>query len=184
MKNIFKKIKQTFKLNILIGAVFLVILIANLIFLINIRDNYSHISQVLDKRFSPNEEDAITVKAISPIQSDKQKVNEASPKELSSSLQTLPPANKGRTIQENFLSVSVLLFGLLVCTLLTIAMKSKSAKLLESTFTKLVGLTVVITAGVFLICAGYSQSQIATMMGLLGTIAGYLLGKEVRKRTS
>ena len=33
-------------------------------------------------------------------------------------------------------------------------------------------------AGLFLIFAGYSQDQMAPMMGLLGTVAGYLLGKE------
>ena len=33
----------------------------------------------------------------------------------------------------------------------------------------------------FLISAGYSQDQLAAMMGLLGSIAGYLLGKEGSK---
>lgn len=42
----------------------------------------------------------------------------------------------------------------------------------------MIGLTLVVTAGLFLITAGYSETQIAPMMGLLGTIAGYLLGKE------
>jgi hypothetical protein len=36
----------------------------------------------------------------------------------------------------------------------------------------------IITLAVFLIVAGYSDQQIAPAMGLLGTIAGYLLGKE------
>ena len=35
----------------------------------------------------------------------------------------------------------------------------------------------VVTAGLYLIVAGYSDTQIAPMMGLLGTIIGYLLGK-------
>ena len=43
---------------------------------------------------------------------------------------------------------------------------------------KILGLTLVIVAGLFLIVAGYSQNQAAPMMGLLGTVAGYLLGKE------
>jgi hypothetical protein len=44
---------------------------------------------------------------------------------------------------------------------------------------KIVGLTLVITAGLFLIVAGYSQDQVAPMMGILGTVVGYLLGKDV-----
>ena len=31
---------------------------------------------------------------------------------------------------------------------------------------------------IFLVVAGYSDQQIAPVIGLLGTIAGYLLGKE------
>ena len=42
---------------------------------------------------------------------------------------------------------------------------------------KIVGLTIIVTAGLMLISAGYSQDQAAPMMGLLGTVAGYLLGK-------
>jgi hypothetical protein len=37
--------------------------------------------------------------------------------------------------------------------------------------------TIIITAGLFLMTAGYSSEQIAPMYGLLGTIVGYLLGK-------
>ena len=36
----------------------------------------------------------------------------------------------------------------------------------------------IVTFAIFLIVAGYSDQQIAPAMGLLGTIAGYLLGKE------
>lgn len=37
--------------------------------------------------------------------------------------------------------------------------------------------TIIITAGLFLMTAGYSSEQIAPMYGLLGTVVGYLLGK-------
>jgi hypothetical protein len=36
----------------------------------------------------------------------------------------------------------------------------------------------IITFAVFLIVAGYSDQQIAPAFGLLGTLAGYLLGKD------
>jgi biopolymer transport protein ExbB/TolQ len=34
---------------------------------------------------------------------------------------------------------------------------------------------------VFLVVAGYTDTQIAPVMGLLGTVAGYLLGKEPKE---
>lgn len=43
--------------------------------------------------------------------------------------------------------------------------------------TRIVSITLIIIAGLFLILVGYSDAQIAPMMGLLGTIVGYLLGK-------
>ena len=43
--------------------------------------------------------------------------------------------------------------------------------------TKVFTVTVIVTAGLFLMTAGYSSDQIAPMYGLLGTIVGYLLGK-------
>ena len=84
----------------------------------------------------------------------------------------------GRSALEGLLSIGVLAFGLLFSGILTIvAVKCRTEKLFGASYLKLVGLTLVITAGLFLICAGYSQDQIAPMIGLLGTIAGYLLGK-------
>jgi len=44
-------------------------------------------------------------------------------------------------------------------------------------FFKLVVLNLVLTTALALIVMGYTQEQIAPMMGLLGTVAGYLLGK-------
>ncbi len=49
----------------------------------------------------------------------------------------------------------------------------------SSFFEALVGLnavTIVVTATMFLVTAGYSDRQIAPAMGLLGTIVGYILG--------
>jgi hypothetical protein len=39
------------------------------------------------------------------------------------------------------------------------------------------GTILIITTSVFLVVAGYSSNQIAPVTGLLGTLAGYLLGK-------
>lgn len=86
------------------------------------------------------------------------------------------PEHSGRTSTEVYLSVGVLVFGILLIGLQVLVML-KMAKGWETHSTRMVGLTLVIVAGLFLITAGYSQDQIAPMVGLLGTIAGYLLGK-------
>lgn len=49
---------------------------------------------------------------------------------------------------------------------------------------QIVGLTIVIVAGLFLIAGGYAQTQTAPMFGLLGAIAGYLFGAGTDKAGS
>jgi hypothetical protein len=90
------------------------------------------------------------------------------------------PEHSGRASAEIYLSVGVLLFGVLLIGLQVLVML-KMAKGWETHSTRMVGLTLVIVAGLFFITAGYSQDQIAPMVGLLGTIAGYLLGKTAPK---
>jgi len=51
-------------------------------------------------------------------------------------------------------------------------------------YLRLTVLTVVVTAGLFVITAGYSQDQVSPMMGLLGTLVGYLLGRETNQTPS
>jgi uncharacterized membrane protein len=46
---------------------------------------------------------------------------------------------------------------------------------------RIFGTILIIMLAVFLVVAGYTDTQIAPVMGLLGTIAGYLLGKETKE---
>lgn len=87
-----------------------------------------------------------------------------------------PPDYGGRSDLELYLSLAVLVFGLLILGAQMVIML-KVGKGWGPNSTRISGLTLVIISGVFLITAGYSQDQIAPMIGLLGTIAGYLLGK-------
>lgn len=81
-----------------------------------------------------------------------------------------------------YLSFGVLIFGLiLVCLAIFMTLKRPEGWCTHST--RIIGLILVIVAGLFLITAGYSQNQIAPMIGLLGTVAGYLLGKSDQERT-
>lgn len=72
------------------------------------------------------------------------------------------------------ISASVLIFGVLV--LLLAAFMVRRGRSADSSL-KLLGTLLIIISAVFLVVAGYDDKQIAPVMGLLGTIAGYLLGK-------
>lgn len=74
-------------------------------------------------------------------------------------------------------SASVLVFGVFICCLVTILLKSgKSA----DDVLKGIGTILIILVAVFLVVAGYDDKQIAPVIGLLGTIAGYILGRNSR----
>ena len=42
---------------------------------------------------------------------------------------------------------------------------------------KYLSVTLIIVGSLFLVTAGYGNTQIAPIIGLLGTVAGYLLGR-------
>jgi hypothetical protein len=88
------------------------------------------------------------------------------------------PAGRGHTALEIGLSLGVLVFATVVLWLeiLVLLRRNQEWDLLSI---KIVGLTLVVSAGLFLIVAGFSQDQVAPMMGILGTMVGYLLGKDV-----
>lgn len=86
------------------------------------------------------------------------------------------PDFAGRSDTEIYLSLAVLGFGLVILAL-QIALMFKVGKGWGPNSIRICGLTLVIISGIFLITAGYSQAQVAPVIGLLGTIAGYLLGK-------
>lgn len=73
------------------------------------------------------------------------------------------------------LSIIVLVFGLLLILLEIFLIRSK--KIDSEDTIKFITITLIITSTLYLITAGYSNDQIAPAVGLLGTIAGYLLGK-------
>jgi hypothetical protein len=73
------------------------------------------------------------------------------------------------------LSIVVLIFGILVILLELFLIKNR--KIGSENIIKFLIVTLIIISTLFLITAGYSNDQIAPAVGLLGTIAGYLLGK-------
>lgn len=78
------------------------------------------------------------------------------------------------------ISSAVLVFGLVtICITAWLLRREKESYPILRTL----GTILILTFAVFLIVAGYSDQQIAPAMGLLGTIAGYLLGKEPNQIT-
>lgn len=75
------------------------------------------------------------------------------------------------------MSAAVLLFG--VFTMIIAAVLIRKGTPPEATL-RVVGTLIILVASVFLVVAGYDDKQIAPVMGLLGTVAGYLLGKSTR----
>lgn len=80
------------------------------------------------------------------------------------------------TQMEFNLSRIVLMFGISIITLEMLLVWLN--KIDSQDAIKIVIITLIVTSTLFLITAGYSNDQIAPAMGLLGTIAGYLLGKQ------
>jgi len=76
------------------------------------------------------------------------------------------------------MSAVVLVFGLLVIVLATYLIKN--GKNTEAVL-RIFGTILIVMMAVFLVVAGYTDTQVAPVMGLLGTIAGYLLGKETKE---
>lgn len=77
------------------------------------------------------------------------------------------------------ISATVLAFGLVISLIVGYLMaKGKAPEHLLRTF----GTILIIISAVFLVVAGYSDKQIAPVMGLLGTVAGYLLGKSSNEK--
>lgn len=80
------------------------------------------------------------------------------------------------TTIEIVLSVAILIFALLVLLIQAYLVRKATAALSARSIVRMNGLTLIITAGLLLVTAGYSADQVSPVMGLLGTIAGYLLG--------
>jgi hypothetical protein len=96
-----------------------------------------------------------------------------------------PPPEPTKTIPvprwhepiEILFSLGVLAFGATLIVLFTRTLLKLGSEW-RTIYLRLVVLTVVVTAGLFALAAGYTEQQIAPMMGLLGTLVGYLLGRD------
>lgn len=95
--------------------------------------------------------------------------------------QPIPP--EMATSNSTTLGIAVLSFGLIIILMIGLVLLKRQRGFGNMTV-KLIGLTIIITASIFLIVTGYSENQIAPVIGLLGTIAGYLLGSSDKSSTN
>lgn len=77
-----------------------------------------------------------------------------------------------------FLTISVLAFGLIVIIIMAILVLKQSQ---TGDVLRLFTVPMVIVAAVFLVVTGFSNAQITPVIGLLGTLAGYVLGVQSQK---
>jgi len=93
---------------------------------------------------------------------------------ISSVAQKEPMAEWWSTSQAMTMSTIMLVFFLIVLSMMTHLIKfGKDPEVILKIF----GMILIIAISSFLVVTGYNSEQIASVIGLLGTIAGYLLGK-------
>jgi len=81
---------------------------------------------------------------------------------------------------EMSLSIAVLVFTILLVGIVA-GITLKKGQGWGPTTTKLFIIIVVVGGSMFLLTAGYSQEQMTPIIGLLGTIVGYALGRKDEK---
>jgi len=100
----------------------------------------------------------------------------ANPPPTGTSTHAPPPSARFLSSAEGELALVVIGLGVLVIVALSIVLRSKSAS--PDDAIRAYAITLIIIGTMVLICAGYSNDQIAPAMGLFGTLAGYLLGRK------
>lgn len=85
------------------------------------------------------------------------------------------PAYSFLTQRETWAAFAVLIFGMAMCMFALIVIRR--GVMSPEPVIRLIALILIVTGTLFLVTAGYSADQIAPALGLLGSIAGYLLGR-------
>ena len=84
---------------------------------------------------------------------------------------------------ETVLAIAVIAFCLIVLWVQYLLVMRDTVDWTPNTIIRFFGLTLIINGGVLLVVAGFSSQQIAGVLGLLGSIAGYLLGASSKGST-
>ena len=87
-----------------------------------------------------------------------------------------PPTARFLSTAEAQLALIVIALGVVIIVALFLVLRKKEATMDDAI--RAYSIILIIIGTMFLICAGYSNDQIAPAMGLFGTLAGYLLGRK------
>ncbi|MAD14800.1 MAG: hypothetical protein CL579_01780 [Alteromonadaceae bacterium] len=77
---------------------------------------------------------------------------------------------------EIVLTVSILIFTLVLIGIEFFIINKADKTWSPTSIMRLIGLTLIICLSTLLVVAGYGKEQLSAVLGLLGVIAGYLLG--------
>ena len=88
-------------------------------------------------------------------------------------------ANEGGWLSEREFSLSLLIlsFSLVLILLIILAKRIGGIDISSDQFLRLVSIILIIVASLLIIPSGFNDKQISAVVGLLGTLAGYLLGR-------
>lgn len=75
------------------------------------------------------------------------------------------------------ISIAVLFYGVFMLWISYRIAKASGKFDVPTGYARVMGLVLVISGSLFLVAAGYSDRQITPVVGLLGTVAGYVLGR-------
>jgi glycerol uptake facilitator-like aquaporin len=86
------------------------------------------------------------------------------------------PVSSFISAYEGELSLIIVGLGVVVIIALSVVLRKKESS--AEDVVRAYALVLILIGTMVLICAGYSNDQIAPAMGLFGTVAGYLLGRK------
>ena len=84
--------------------------------------------------------------------------------------------------QSNMLAICILIFALLLIGGIMIFLYSMHKSFGPYAF-QTIGLVIVVSSALFLIVTGYDKDQITPVIGLLGTIVGFVFGSNLNNKT-
>lgn len=108
---------------------------------------------------------------------DRQLADNARQIEASAASQPVDPPAKSWWRADEAMTISSVVLGFGVFVLLLAALLLRRTTISADSILRVFGTVLIIVGAIFLVVAGYTEQQMGPVMGLLGTIAGYLLGK-------
>jgi hypothetical protein len=115
-------------------------------------------------------------------QLDTTRVNTAQIDTLNAKTETTNKTDETTKSTDQNIIIIVLSFGLLVIMGELIMVKKMRATWTPYSVIRMLGLTLIIITALALVLGSQAEKQITAVIGLLGTLAGYLLGKESREQ--